>query len=78
MIHAKSGNQGLNTKSSTEAELLGVIHYLSCNINWISSMKEQGYKFNINKLNQYNQSSISMEQNCRYFGTGNSRHVKIH
>ena len=76
-LHTKSSKQKLNTKSSTEAELVGVSDYLPYNI-WMSNfLKEQGYGLKSNILYQDNQSAIRMEVNGRNSCTGNSRHIDI-
>ena len=78
MIHAKSGNQQLNTKISTKAEIVVLSGYLPYNIHLVSFMKEQGCEFNINNLLEDNQSSIRMYQKVRNSRKVNSRHVNIH
>ena len=77
LIHGRSSKQKLNTKSSTEAELVGVSEYLPYNIWLINFMKEQGYSIQSNVLYQDNESAIKMEKNGRNSCTGNSRHVDI-
>ena len=76
-LHTRSSKQKLNTKSSTEAELVRVSDYLPYNI-WMSNfLKEQGYNLKSNVLYQDNQSAIKMEINGRNSCTGNSRHIDI-
>ena len=77
MLHCKSHKQKLNTKSSTEAELVGVSDYLPYNIWLIYFMEKQGYKFEMNIMYQDNQSAIRMERNGRNSCTGNSRHIDV-
>ena len=76
-IHAKSSKQKLNTKNSSEAELVGVSEYMTYNIWLINFLHEQGYQINPNILLQDNQSAIRMEKNGRNSCTGNSRHIDI-
>ena len=76
-IHARSSKQKLNTKSSTEAELVGVSDYLPYNIWIVMFLQHQGYHMKSNLLHQDNQSAIRMERNGRNSCTGNSRHVDI-
>ena len=76
-LHTKSSKQKLNTKSSTEAELVGVSDYLPYNIWMTNFLKEQGYKVTNNVLFQDNQSAMRMEVNGRNSCTGNSRHIDI-
>ena len=61
-IHARSSKQRLNTKSSTEAELVGVSEYLPYNIWIVNFLSEQGYHLDMNELKQDNQSAIRMEK----------------
>lgn len=77
VLHAKSSKQKLNTKSSTEAELVGVSDYVPYNIYMVNFMKAQGYALAENVLYQDNQSAMKMEKNGRNSCTGNSRHVDI-
>jgi hypothetical protein len=77
IIHGKASKQKLNTKSSTETEVVGTSDYLPYNI-WLQHfMEHQGYKLKSNVLNQDNQSAIKMEKNGRNSCTGNSRHIHI-
>ena len=77
VIHTKSSKQKLNTKSSTEAELVAVSEYLPYHIWVVNFMKSQGYNMNKKILYQDNQSAIKMEKNGRNSCTGNSRHIDI-
>ena len=77
LVHTKSSKQKLNTKSSTEAEVVGTSDYVPYNV-WLKNfMSVQGYEFNDNVLFQDNQSAIKMETNGRRSSTGNSRHIHI-
>ena len=77
MIHAKSSKQKLNTKSSTEAEVVGLSEYLPYNIWLLHFLEAQGYPIKNNIVYQDNQSAIRMESNGRNSCTGNSRHIHI-
>lgn len=44
IIHAKSSKQKLNTKSSTEAEVVGVSDYVPFKILMTNFLREQGYE----------------------------------
>ncbi len=77
VIHSKSMKQKLNTKSSTEAELVGVSDYLLYHIWLINFLSHQGYNVKKKVIYQDNQSAIRMEKNGRNACTGNSRHVDI-
>ena len=77
VVHHKSSVQKLNTKSSTESELVGTSEYLPYNI-WLKNfMSAQGYDIKDNILFQDNQSAIKMENNGKRSCTGNSRHINI-
>ena len=78
VLHSKSRKQKLNTKSSTEAELVGVSEYLPHNIWLMNFMEAQGYKVKHNILYQDNESANKMEKNGCNSCTGNSRHISIH
>ena len=75
IVHGKASKQKLNTKSSTETEVVGTSDYLPYNIWIMYFMEHQGYKLKNNTLNQDNQSAIKMEKNGRNSCTGNSRHT---
>ena len=73
----KSSKQKLNTKSSTEAELVGASNYLP-NIIWMSNfLKEQGYTIEENILEQDNESAIKLEKNGQTSAGPRSRHIDI-
>ena len=76
-IHCKSSSQKINTRSTTESELVGVSEYLPYDIWYILFYAEQGYKIDLNILFQDNESAIKMEKNGRNSCTGNSRHIYI-
>ena len=77
LIHAKSSKQKLNTKSSTESEVVGTSDYLSQMI-WVKVfLEEQGYKLKKNILYQDNQSAIRLEKNGRMSCGQKSRHINI-
>jgi Reverse transcriptase (RNA-dependent DNA polymerase)/Zinc knuckle len=73
----KSSKQKLNTKSSTEAELVGASDYLP-NTIWVKNfMLAQGYVLNENVLEQDNESAIKLEKNGRSSAGPKSRHIDI-
>jgi hypothetical protein len=73
----KSRKQKLNTKSSTEAELVGASDYLP-NTMWVKMFLEaQGYVLEENYLEQDNESAIKMEKNGRSSAGPRSRHIDI-
>ena len=77
VIHTRSSKQKLNTKSSTEAKLVGVSEYLPYHIWLVNFLQHQGYNIKNKILYQDNQSAIKMEKNGRNSCTGNSRHIDV-
>ena len=77
MLHCKASGQKINTRSTTESELIGVSEYLPYNIWYILFFGAQGYEIKQNILFQDNESAIKMEINGRNSCTGNSRHIEI-
>ena len=77
ILHAKSSTQKINTKSSTEAELVGMSEYLPYNIWMYNFISAQGYEIQDNVMYQDNQSAIKMEKNGRMSSTGRTRHIHI-
>ena len=76
-IMCKSSKQKLNTKSSTEAELVGASDYLP-NTIWAKMFLEaQGYKVQENLFLQDNQSAMKLEVNGRASCGQKSRHIDI-
>lgn len=73
----KSTKQKLNTKSSTEAELVGVSDYIPYTI-WVQLfLKEQGYTSSEHILHQDNESAIRLAKNGRSSAGKHSRHIDI-
>ena len=77
IVHGKSAMEKINTKSSTEAELVGLGEYLPYNIWFLHYMRAQGYTIRSNTIYQDNKSAILMERNGRNSCTGNSRHINV-
>ncbi len=76
-IHNLSQKQKLNTKSSTEAELVGADDSLG-HVIWTKYFLEcQGYKVNDNVLYQDNQSAILLEKNGIASAGKRTRHINI-
>jgi hypothetical protein len=74
---SKSSKKKLNTKSSTEAELVGASYFLP-NTIWVKMFLEaQGYKMEENLLEQDNEGAIKMETNGRTSAGPRSRHIDI-
>jgi hypothetical protein len=73
----KSSKQKLNTKSSTEAEVVGASDYLP-NTMWMQMfLAEQGYKLEESVLEQDNESAMKLEKNGRMSAGQKSRHIHI-
>ena len=62
MIHCRSNKQKLNTKSSTEAEVVGTSDYVPFAIWLALFMREQGYDIEKSILFQDNESAIKMKK----------------
>ena len=77
VVHAKASKQKLNSKSSTETEVIGVSEYVPYKIQLINFIESQGYHIKRKVLYQDNQSAMRMEKNGRNSCTGNSRHISI-
>eukprot|EP00978_Attheya_sp_CCMP212_P034632 scaffold146129_cov35-Attheya_sp.AAC.1 len=76
-VYSTSTRQKLNTKSSTEAELVGMSDVMS-QILWTRYfMEAQGYCIDDNVLAQDNQSSILLENNGRASSRKRTRHINI-
>ena len=72
-----STKQKLNTRSSTESELVGVDDLMP-SILWTRNFLEaQGYKIHENVLYQDNKSSILLEKNGRASSSKRTRHIAI-
>ena len=77
IICSKSSKQKINTKSSTEAELVGICDFLQYPLWFLLFLKYQGYTLDKNIVFQDNQSAIRLEKNGRNSCTGKSRHIDI-
>ena len=76
-IVCKSAKQRLNTKSSTESEMVGASDYLP-NTVWVKMFLDaQGHHLECNFLEQDNQSAIKLETNGRTSAGQKSRHINI-
>jgi len=72
-----SAKQKINTRSSTEAELVGVDDVIT-KIMWTKLfIEEQGYEIERNILFLDNKSSILLESNGRKSADKRSRHINI-
>jgi hypothetical protein len=76
-ILCKSTKQKLNTKSSTEAELVGATDYLPNTIWSKLFLEAQGHIIESNVFNQDNESAIRLETNGRSSAGKKTRHIDI-
>jgi hypothetical protein len=75
--YATSTRQKINTKSSTEAELVGVNDVMP-QVLWTKYwMEAQGYNIDENKIGRDNQSSMLLENNGRASSSKCTRHINI-
>ena len=77
VVDSKSSKQKMNTRSSTETEVVGTSEYLPKNIFYELFMEAQGYKLTSNILAQDNQSQILMANNGKASCSSNSKHIEI-
>ena len=66
----------LNTKSSTESELVGADQVLSQCLNSKYFIEAQGYKVDQNIMFQDNQAAIRLEVNGRFSSSKRTKHIK--
>jgi hypothetical protein len=77
-VYSTSVRQKLNTKSSTEAELLVGVDDVMPQVIWTRYFLEaQGYGVRESKIYQDNQSLMLMEKNGRASSSKQTRHIKI-
>lgn len=77
IVHFKSGKQKLNSKSSTEAEVVGASDYLPWTIWYAKFLYHQGYEVKMNVFYQDNESAMRMERNGTASCGEKSRHINI-
>ena len=76
-VYATSTRQKINTKSSTEAELVGVNDVLP-QVLWTKYfLQEQGYHCTESVIYQDNQSALLLEKNGRASSSKRTRHINI-
>jgi hypothetical protein len=76
-LYGKSSKQKLNTKSSTEAEVVGSSDFLPQTLWTHNFIKAQGYKVKQSDYYQDNMSAMAMEKNGRASAGQKSRHIDI-
>ena len=72
-----STKQKMNTKSTTESEVVGASDYLPNTIWLMRFLEEQGYKVDKSDLMQDNESAINVEKNGKGSRKKRTRHVDI-
>ena len=76
-IYAKSSKQKLNTKSSTEAEVVSVDDCLP-QILWTNYfLEEQGYKSTDTIVYQDNKSAMLLEKNGKWSSSKRTKHMNV-
>jgi len=76
-VLCRASKQKINTKSSTEAELVGASDYLSHTI-WVQNfLHAQGYPLRASFFEQDNESAIKLAKNGRASAGARSRHINI-
>ena len=76
-VYSLSQKQRLNTKSSTEAELVGVDDGMPLVVWTRNFITAQGYKVKDNVVYQDNQSAMLLEKNGRASSGRRTRHIDI-
>jgi hypothetical protein len=77
VIYGTSKAQKLNTKSSTESEVVGTDDVMPQMLWTLYFLEVQGYKINDNVLYQDNKSSILLETNGRGSSGKRTRHINV-
>ena len=77
VIYGTSTRQKLNSKSSTEAELIGVSDVMSQILWTMYIMAAQGYPLEDNVVYQDNQSAMLLEKNGSGSSSKRTRHINI-
>jgi hypothetical protein len=77
VIYGTAKGQKLNTKSSTEAELVGTDDVMPQVLWTLYFLEAQGYKIDDNILYQDNKSSILLETNGRGSSGKRTRHINV-
>ncbi len=77
MVMSYSWKHKINTKSSTEAELVGVDDSLGC-ILWARYfIQAQGYDMDVLLLYQDNMSAILLKMNRKASSSKHTKHIKV-
>ena len=76
-VYSTSTRQKINTKSSTEAELVGVDDVMPMVIWTRYFLQAQGYEVRDSKIYQDNQSAMLLEKNGKESSGKRTRHINI-
>ena len=76
-VHSESSKQKLNSKSSTEGEIIGFSDYLTIPIWYRYFMQAQGYKDVKGFLHQDNKSAMKIEKNAQMSMSRKTKHMEI-
>ena len=77
MLYHNTSKQKINTKSSTETEVVGASDFLPW-LLWVTwFMKDQGYSVNTSIFFQDNESAIRLEKNGKASSRNKTRHINI-
>ena len=77
VINTRSGKQRINTKSSTETEVVGASDFLPWTVWTKRFLKAQGHEIRSNVYYQDNESAMKIEMNGRKSCGEKSRHIHI-
>ena len=77
VVYTKSSKQKINTKSSTEAEVVGASDFLSQTIWTKLFIEAQGYRQITSEYFQDSLSAMQMEENGRASAGQRSRHINV-
>ena len=72
---SKSSKHKINSRSSTEAEIIGVDDHMSGVLWTLKFLEAQGYKIAKNVIFQDNQSAILMERNGKFSCSKRTKHI---
>ena len=74
---SKLMNHSINSRRSTELEIIGVDDHIPGVIWMLRFLRGQGFKVNENILYQDNQSAILMEENRKYLCGNKNHHIDM-
>ena len=77
VLHARSSKQSINSKSSTETELIGSSDHLPYALWHIYFYRSQGYEIKCEFLLQDNDSTIKLLKNGKKSSGKQTRHIDI-